>query len=281
MSNIMKRAWRKIEMSGEMDARLFSRIKKQIEINENQREENGERKRQTRGKGVNRKMAKIAAAVIPILLGSSIVIASALGSVQETWFAKPIKQAVFPEEVKDQQKTEMVSWQDIEEISYQEGFQKMGIQTYMPTWFEDVGGTVTVKYREDGNSQRKEMVGYIKGTELDGITNPIHFMQIFVEEEMPEWGEEGGTLVLNPEDDKEAQQEMIDHAECIEYTTKGGWKAVLQDYHRQNYTNNIYIMGKLSDGRYLSMFMNYNERFEPEDIYPILDTIPAIEEGTI
>ena len=82
-------------------------------------------------------------------------------------------------------------------------------------------------------------------------------------------------------DDKEEAQKRIDRAEHIEYTTKGGWKAVLEDCHTENSTNNIYIMGKLSDGRYLTLFMNCNQTLEPEDICPILDTIPAIEEGTI
>lgn len=80
MSDMMKRAWEKVEMNEEMDERLFSQIKKQVEI----RDENGERKMQMKGKSVTRKMAKIAAVVIPILFGGSIVIAMALGSVQET-----------------------------------------------------------------------------------------------------------------------------------------------------------------------------------------------------
>lgn len=276
MSDMMKRAWEKVEMNEEMDERLFSQIKKQVEI----RDENGERKMQMKGKSVTRKMAKIAAVVIPILFGGSIVIAMALGSVQETWFVKPISQAVLPEEVEGQKETEVVSWRDIEEISYQEGFEKMGVQTYMPTWFEDVGGTVTVKYRENENNQQ-EMAVYIKGTELNGIAQPISLLQIFVDNELPEWSEKGGNLILNPGDDKEEAQKRIDRAEHIEYTTKGGWKAVLEDFHTENYDNHIYIMGRLSDGRYLTMFMNYNQTLEPEDIYPILDTIPAIEEGTI
>ncbi len=267
-------------MNEEMDERLFSQIKKQVEINENQRDKNRERKMQMKGKSVNRKMAKVVVIVIPILLGGSIVIAMALGNVQETWFVKPVFQAVLPEEVEGQKETEIVNWRDIEEISYQERFQKMGIQIYMPTWFEDVGGTVTVKYRENENSWQ-EMAVYIKGTEVNGIAQLISLLQIFVYNELPEWSEKGGNLILNPGADKEEAQKRIDRAEHIEYTTKGGWKAVLEDYHTENYGNHIYIMVRLSDGRYLSMFMNYNESLKPEDIYPILDTIPAIEERTI
>lgn len=280
MLDMMKRAWEKVEMNEEMDERLFSQIKEQVEINENQRDKNRERKMQMKGKSVNRKMAKVAAIVIPILLGGSMVIAMALGNVQETWFVKPVSHAVLPEEVEEQKETEIVSWQDIEEISYQEGFQKMGIQTYMPTWFEDVGGTVTVKYRENENNWQ-EMAVYIKGTELNGIAQPISLLQIFVYNELPEWSEKGGNLILSPGEDKEEAQKKIDDAEHIEYITKGGWKAILEDFHTENSANDIYIMGKLSDGRYLFMFMNYNQTLEPEDIYPILDTIPAIEEETI